>query len=181
MKLGVQSVENVIDWSKQICLVLNYLHSLKPAKIHRDIKPANLILMYDGRIKLIDFGIMREFNPKKAEDTCCLGTRGYAAPEQFGGRGQTDARTDIYGLGMTMFHLVTGVDPKDAPYKIMPICKIDPSLPKGLEYIITKCTQVYPEARYQNCSDLINDLNNYIHLPPKNYILKKVIKRIKGR
>ena len=94
---GAQPQELVIQWGIQLCDVLGYLHSRTPAIIYRDMKPANVMLKPNGDVMLIDFGTAREFkNRSMVEDTTCLGTRGYAAPEQFGGRGQTDARTDIY-------------------------------------------------------------------------------------
>ena len=103
---GAQSQEDVIDWAKQLCDVLGYLHSRTPAIIYRDMKPSNVMLKPDGNVMLIDFGTAREYkNKNMVEDTTCLGTQGYAAPEQFGGHGQTDARTDIYCLGATMYHL----------------------------------------------------------------------------
>lgn len=86
----------VVSWAKQLCRVLFYLHTLKPPRIFRDLKPANIILQPNGIIKLIDFGTMKNYDESCTEDTVNLGTKGYAAPEQFGGRGQTDARTDIY-------------------------------------------------------------------------------------
>ena len=101
-----------------------------------------------------------------------MGTKGYAAPEQYGGCQQTDARTDIFGLGMTMHHLVTGVDPNQPPYETKPICQINPDLPKGLEYIISKCIQPNPDDRYQNCDELMDDLNNYMNLPKKSFLGK---------
>ena len=161
---GAQPADKVIEWGKQMCSALGYLHSQNPPLIYRDMKPANVILKPDGAIKFIDFGILRAYKPNQSSDTCCLGTKGYAAPEQFGGS-QTDARTDIFGLGMTMFRLVTGVDPIEPPYEIKPICMINPSLPKGLEYIISKCIQPNPNERYQSCDELMADLNNYLSLP----------------
>lgn len=92
---GAQSQEQVIDWAKQLCQVLHYLHTRTPPIIYRDMKPANVMLKPDGNLKVIDFGIAREYKSSNLQDTICLGTRGYAAPEQFGGQGQTDARTDI--------------------------------------------------------------------------------------
>lgn len=85
---GAQSQENVIEWAKQLCDVLGYLHTRTPAIIYRDMKPANVMLKPDGKPMLIDFGTAREFKERNVEDTTCLGTRGYAAPEQFGGMGQ---------------------------------------------------------------------------------------------
>ena len=113
---GAQPQESVIKWAKQLCNVLGYLHSQTPAIIYRDMKPSNVMLKPDGNLVLIDFGIAREYKEQNLADTTCLGTIGYAAPEQFGGRGQTDARTDIYCLGATLHHLITGQDPCKPPY-----------------------------------------------------------------
>lgn len=173
---GAQPVDRVVDLAKQICDILCYLHSFNPPYIHRDIKPGNLVLEPKETIKLIDFGIIRQYDLMKDRDTCFLGTKGYAAPEQFGGRGQSDARTDIYGLGMTMYHLLTGIDPKETDFAVKPIRQINPSLPKGLEYIVEKCTQIDPANRYQSCIELINDLNRYQQLPPKKSFLDKIFK-----
>ena len=169
---GAQSADKVIKWSKELCDMLSYLHNLKPPHIYRDMKPANVILMPDNHLKVVDFGIVRIYDLMKNRDTCWLGTKGYAAPEQYGGCQQTDARTDIFGLGMTMHHLVTGVDPKQPPYETKPICQINPDLPKGLEYIISKCIQPNPDDRYQNCDELMDDLNNYMNLPKKSFLGK---------
>lgn len=158
---GAQPQEYVIEWAKQLCDVLGYLHSREPAIIYRDMKPANIMLKPDGNLTLIDFGTAREFKEKNLADTTCLGTIGYAAPEQFGGMGQTDARTDIYCLGATLYHLVTGRNPSEPPYEMQPIREINPSLSGGLERIILKCTQRNPEDRYQSTAELMYDLHNY--------------------
>lgn len=155
---GAQSEEIVIDWAKQICDTLNYLHNQKPPIIYRDMKPANLMLKPEGNLKIIDFGISREYKEQNLADTTVLGTKGYAPPEQFGSR-QTDARSDIYALGMTLYHLVTGVDPRKNDY--VPIRQWNPQLSEGLEYIINKCVQMSPEDRYQNCNELMYDLEHY--------------------
>ena len=157
---GAQSQPNVIKWAKQLCDVLGYLHTRKPAIIYRDMKPANIMLKPDGNITLIDFGTAREFKEKNLADTTCLGTVGYAAPEQFGGMGQTDARTDIYCLGATLYHLVTGMNPCEPPYEIRPIREINPLLSSGLEEIILKCTQKDPNNRYQSAAELMYDLEH---------------------
>ena len=129
--------------------------------IYRDMKPANVMLKPDGNVTLIDFGTAREFKSTSVADTTCLGTRGYAAPEQFGGMGQTDARTDIYCLGATMYHLVTGHNPAEYPYEMYPIRQWNPRLSSGLEEIIIKCTQKNPEDRYQSCAELMYALEHY--------------------
>lgn len=149
----------VVSWAKQLCRVLFYLHTLKPPRIFRDLKPANIILQPNGIIKLIDFGTMKNYDESCTEDTVNLGTKGYAAPEQFGGRGQTDARTDIYGLGMTMYHLITGVNPSLPPFEFKSPRYYRKDISVGLERIIMKCIEIERENRYQSAMDLLNDLD----------------------
>jgi serine/threonine-protein kinase len=164
---GAQPQEYVIEWAKQLCDVLGYLHSREPAIIYRDMKPANIMLKPDGNLTLIDFGTAREFKEKNLADTTCLGTVGYAAPEQFGGMGQTDARTDIYCLGATLYHLVTGLNPSEPPYEIKPIRQVNPALSSGLERIILKCTQRNPDDRYQSAAELMYALAHYEEIDEK--------------
>lgn len=161
---GAQPQEKVADWALQLCDVLDYLHTRPAPIIYRDMKPSNIMLKSDGSVVLIDFGTAREFKEKNAADTCCLGTNGYAAPEQFGGMGQTDARTDIYCLGATLYHLVTGHNPSEPPYEIYPVTKWNPGLSTGLERIIQKCTQKNPQDRYQTIRELRYDLEHYTDL-----------------
>lgn len=165
---GAQSQEDVIEWAKQLCDVLGYLHSRKPPIIYRDMKPSNVMLKPDGNVMLIDFGTAREFKSNSVADTTCLGTQGYAAPEQFGGQGQTDARTDIYCLGATMYHLVTGHNPCTPPYEMYPIRQWNPMLSSGLEEIILKCIQKNPNDRYQSCAELLYALDHYTDLDVEN-------------
>ena len=153
-KEGAQPQEVVIEWAKELCRVLDYLHTQNPPIIYRDMKPANIMLQPNGNIKLIDFGIAREYKEQNLADTVSLGTKGYAAPEQFGGKGQTDARTDVYCLGVTLYHLLTGQNPCEPPYEIYPIRYWNPQLSSGLEAIIQKCTQLNPEDRYQSCAEM---------------------------
>lgn len=165
---GAQNQDDVIEWAKQLCDVLGYLHSRKPPIIYRDMKPSNVMLKPDGNVMLIDFGTAREFKYSSVADTTCLGTQGYAAPEQFGGHGQTDARTDIYCLGATMYHLVTGHNPATPPYEMYPIRQWNPMLSSGLEEIILKCTQRNPDDRYQSCAELLYALDHYKDLDIEN-------------
>ena len=165
---GAQNQDDVIEWAKQLCDVLGYLHSRKPPIIYRDMKPSNVMLMPDGNVMLIDFGTAREFKSTSVADTTCLGTQGYAAPEQFGGHGQTDASTDFYCLGATMYHLVTGHNPATPPYEMYPIRQWNPMLSSGLEEIILKCTQRNPEDRYQSCAELLYALDHYKDLDFEN-------------
>lgn len=158
---GAQPQEEVIKWAKQLCQVLDYLHTQNPPVIYRDMKPANIMLQPNGNVKLIDFGIAREYKEQNIADTVSLGTKGYAAPEQFGGKGQTDARTDIYCLGVTLYHIVTGQNPCEPPYEIYPIRYWNPRLSSGLESIILKCTQLNPQDRYSSCAELMYALEHY--------------------
>lgn len=175
---GPQPQALVVEWAKQLCDVLSYLHNQKPPIIYRDMKPANIMLKPEGNLKLIDFGIAREYKQNNMTDTVSLGTRGYAAPEQFGGMGQTDARTDIYCLGVTLYHLLTGQNPAEPPYELYPIRQWNPSLSSGLEYIVQKCTQLNPDDRYQNCDELMYALEHYDEMD-ENY-RKKEKKKLTG-
>lgn len=161
---GAQKQEDVLEWGKQLCHVLAYLHSRKPPVIYRDMKPSNVMLKPEGRVMLIDFGAAREFKKHSGSDTTSLGTQGYAAPEQYGGQGQTDARTDIYCLGATLYHLLTGHNPGEPPYEMYPIRAWNQSLSSGLEEIILKCTQKNPDDRYQTCGELLYALEHYQEL-----------------
>lgn len=169
---GAQPQETVIEWAKQLCLVLDYLHTQDPPIIYRDMKPANVMLQPNGNVKLIDFGIAREYKEQNLADTVSLGTKGYAAPEQFGGKGQTDARTDVYCLGVTLYHLLTGQNPCEPPYEIYPIRYWNPQLSSGLESVIQKCTQLNPKDRYQSCAELLYALNHYNEMD-ENYRRKQ--------
>ena len=156
-EFGAQPEELVIVWAKQLCDALSYLHSQKPPIIYRDMKPANVMLKPEGNIKIIDFGIAREYKEQNLSDTTVLGTKGYAPPEQY--NGQTDARSDIYALGMTMHHLLTGVDPRKGE-AYAPVRVYNPELSEGIEIIINKCVQPAAENRYQSCADLLYDLEH---------------------
>lgn len=158
---GVFFQEDVIRWGKQLCDVLSYLHSQEPPIIYRDLKPANIMLKPDGNIELIDFGTAREYKTGNQEDTINIGTVGYAAPEQYGGMGQSDARTDIYCLGVTLYQLVTGKNPCEPPYLIVPIRHWNPELSAGLEAVILKCTQTDPVDRFQSCDEVYQALEQW--------------------
>jgi len=168
-EIGAFEQEKVIEWGIQLAGALRYLHSMDPPIIYRDMKPSNVMLRPDGSVKLIDFGTAKSYEIENNADTTALGTRGYAAPEQFGdskGRGiyKTDQRTDIYNLGATLYHVVTGKNPQEPPYEIVPIRQVNPALSSGLEQIILKCTKPNPDDRYQTCDELIYALEHYTEL-----------------
>lgn len=147
-------------WFRSLCDVLQYLHSQKPHPIiYRDMKPENIMLQPDGTLKLIDFGIAREYKETAGGDTTYFGTRGYAAPEQYG-TAQTDERTDIYSLGVTMYYLFTGKSPYEPPYEYVPVRQLNPALSAGIEHILSRCVQPEPENRYSDIGELLKDLDH---------------------
>ena len=148
----------VTEWGMQVADVLHYLHTRPQPIIYRDLKPANL--MFDSnlnRIMLIDFGIARWVN-KKEKGVTAVGTMGYAPPELFSG--QADPRVDIYSLGATMFHLVTGSDPQDNPLLIFDFTKnprprqINPQLSSEIEQLLTRAVEYKPEYRFQSGAEM---------------------------
>lgn len=162
---GAQPQDLVVEWAMQLCDVLAYLHSCSPPIIYRDMKPANIMLKPDGNIALIDFGTAKTYEIDLGETTG-IGTIGYAAPEQYigSGLGRTDARTDIYCLGITLYHLLTGVDPCKVVIGDKSIRAVNPSLSQGLDEIIVKCTQPDPKDRYQSCEELLYALNHHLEM-----------------
>src|SRR2546423_4796061 len=148
----------VTEWGIQVADVLHYLHTRPQPIIYRDLKPANLMIdSNSNRIMLIDFGIARWVN-KKEKGVTAVGTMGYAPPELFSG--QADARVDIYSLGATMFHLLTGSDPQDNPLLIFDFTKnprprqINPSLSTEMEHILIRSVEYKPEHRFQSGAEL---------------------------
>lgn len=164
---GPQPEDEVVNWGLQLCDALEYLHRRTPPVIYRDMKPSNVMLKPNGLVQIIDFGIAREYRDDGGSvtaamgDTVQLGTRGYAPPEQYGGGGQTDARTDVYALGATMYTMLTGKNPAEPPYQILPLRQVDASLSPALERVIAKATQPDPVDRYQDCAELAYALSHY--------------------
>lgn len=160
-KKGPQNVQKTLEWGMQICEVFTYLHNQPTPIIYRDMKPANIMLQPDGQLMMIDFGTARtqKVGVAMQADTICIGTEGFAAPEQYGGLGQSDARTDIFCLGSTLYNIVTGHNPSMPPMGIHPLGQFHPSLAGSpLEEIITKCTRPDPNERYQTAAELYEDL-----------------------
>ena len=155
--------KDVISWGTQLCDVLEYLHTRTPPVIYRDMKPSNVMLRDDGSVKLVDFGIAREYKEDRSSDTQILGTRGYAAPEQLSRVRQSDVRTDVYALGVTLWSLVTGLAPS-AVDVLRPIRQVDPGLSEGLEHIIDRATRQDPAERYQSCAEMRYDLMRHDRL-----------------
>jgi serine/threonine-protein kinase len=156
----------VTEWGIQVADVLEYLHTRPQPIIYRDLKPANLMVdSNNNRIMLIDFGIARWVN-KKEKGVTAVGTMGYAPPELFSG--QADARVDIYSLGATMFHLLTGSDPQDNPLLIFDFTKnprprqINPALSTEMERMLTRAVEYKPEHRFQSGAELREALASHL-------------------
>jgi len=145
--------DTVIRLGVDLCGVLDYLHRQQPPVIFRDLKPGNIMIASDGAIKLIDFGIARLFTPGKRSDTVSLGTKGYAAPEQYG-KGQTDARSDIYALGATLHFLLTGRDPADDPFNFLPARALNPAVSPALEAVVAQALRSAPDERWQSAREM---------------------------
>jgi serine/threonine protein kinase len=146
--------QDALRWTIQMARVLRYLHSQQPPIIYRDLKPANVILTPEGAIKFIDFGVARTYKERKAKDTVAIGTFGYAPPEQYG-KGQTDARSDIYTLGATLFHLLTNLPPRPL-YTPKPgeIQAINPPVQSRTEQVVIRAMQQDRALRFASAQEM---------------------------
>jgi hypothetical protein len=151
----------VLEWGEQIATVLFYLHKHDPPIVFRDVKPSNIMLCDQG-VKLIDFGIARHFDQAKKGDTMRIGSPGYAPPEQYAA--QTDPRSDIYALGVTLHHALTGRDPTatQTPFLVPPARNINPALSEATAAMLARATQLSPEDRYQNILEMKNDIKHIL-------------------
>lgn len=155
----------VLPWILQVCDALIYLHSCTPPTIHRDIKPANIRITPEGQAYLVDFGIAKQYDPGARTLTGARAvTPGYAPFEQYGQR-ITDARTDIYGLGATLYHLLSGQKPPEsigrmAGDRLVPLRQFNPNIHPGIEAAILRAMQLMPEQRYQSMTEFKKALLN---------------------
>jgi serine/threonine-protein kinase len=173
----------VLGWALQIMDTLRYLHELEKPIIHRDIKPENLIQSPDGRVMLIDFGLMKQIEYEleiSGPLIKAIGTVEFAPIEQYSDSGgTTDARSDIYSLGATLFYFLSGQLPPRAIDRIMPasvdvhsklpsICKQNPTVSKQTERVIHKAMEIDPDNRFQSAAemrDAICPRKRFIMLP----------------
>ncbi len=140
----------VVDTAIQILETLEYLHGLAPPVIYRDLKPSNVMLTAGGMVKLIDFGIARFFAP--LTNATMIGTQGYAPPEQY--RGKVEARSDLYALGATMHHALSGRDPaSEPPFSFPPLRKITPDIDSGLAAIVDQALAYDVSRRIADAKD----------------------------
>lgn len=156
-----------VEWFRQICTALVYLHGLDNPIVYRDFKPSNLMIERTGRIRVIDFGIAQEYQGDSAEVDIAVLTRGYAAPEQYNKRYKLDSRTDLYALAVTVHYMLTGKDPNQPPYVFVPVRKLRRELSAAIEYILKKCLQPTPNRRYANARLLLHDIEHIRELDRK--------------
>jgi serine/threonine-protein kinase len=157
----------VTGWALQITDVLDYLHSQPSTIVYRDLKPSNIMIDGNsGRIMLIDFGIARSINQKEEKGVTAVGTMGYAPPELFSGK--VEPRSDIYSLGSTMFHLLTGADPQSNPLLIFDFQKnprprqINPQLSDQIETILMRSVEYNADARFASAAEMRSVLEEHI-------------------
>lgn len=176
--------QQVAEWGTQLCDVLSYLHSRQPPVIFRDLKPGNIILHPDGTLKLIDFGIARLFKAGRSADTVAIGTPGFAAPEQHG-RAQTDARSDLYSLGVLLHHLATGHDPSSDPFNLPAARRLNPQLSMHFDEVVARATALQAQSRFQTASAMRQALTTASVASPSSAFggggLQRSTQRLGGR
>jgi tRNA A-37 threonylcarbamoyl transferase component Bud32 len=136
---GKLPVDAMIDYALQLCDVFAYLHSRPDPIIFRDMKPTNVMVTTKSHVYLIDFGIARVFKPGKLMDTEFFGSLGFCPPEQLLAVDQTDARSDLYGLGATLYYCLSGQHPKENKpnvFNFASLHKLDPRIPINLDNLI---------------------------------------------
>ncbi|MGE5334365.1 MAG: protein kinase domain-containing protein [Nitrososphaerota archaeon] len=141
----------VVGWGIALCDVLAYLHRQQPPIVYRDLKPPNVMLTPEGQLKLIDFGIARWFYSSRSRDTSQLGTDGYAPPEQYAGR--SEPRSDLYALGASLYHLMTGRVPESAPQRMnsQPLTAMRalvPGIPEAVERVVQQAMSLAAADRF---------------------------------
>jgi serine/threonine protein kinase len=147
----------VLPWIDQVCDALIYLHEQTPPVIHRDIKPANIKITPPGKVMVVDFGIAKVYDPNMKTTVGARAiTRGYSPIEQYG-RGITDARSDVYALGATLYALLTGQEPPESIQinlgtALIPPRRLNPLISPNTELVIEKAMQLTPNNRYPNAS-----------------------------
>lgn len=156
MREGTIPEKKACEWALQLLELFSYLHEQKPPVIYRDLKPDNIIVCPDGNLRVVDFGTAYHTRYDKRRVENMAGTAGYAAPEQL--CGNADERSDIYTLGATLYHMLTGHNPARPPYGVRPVRCMNPELTQDMEWIVGKCTEEEPEKRYQTVEDLKADL-----------------------
>ncbi len=147
---GKLEQDRLLEIALQILDTLDYLHNLVPPVVYRDLKPSNVMLTPGGQVKLIDFGIARHFQP--LSNATMIGTQGYAPPEQY--RGKVEIRSDLYALGATIHHALTGRDPaSEPPFSFPPLRKVIPDVDPALAEVVDHALAYDVEKRIASASE----------------------------
>ncbi|HEX4207963.1 MAG TPA: tetratricopeptide repeat protein [Ktedonobacteraceae bacterium] len=154
-------LDQVLTWGEELCDVLTYLHNHQPPIVFRDLKPSN-VMISNGHIFLIDFGIARIFKPGQSHDTTALGSPGFAAPEQYG-KAQSTPRSDIYSLGALLHSLLTGVDPSEQPFFFRPASQLNPAVSPALENLLQRMLDMDSDRRPASAQEVAAVLRNVQH------------------
>jgi serine/threonine protein kinase len=161
-------LKDILSWAEQLADALNYLHSQDPPVIHRDIKPSNLKLTPQGRLKLVDFGLVKQMIPDEMTITVIQGrgTALYTPLEQYGGdTGHTDVRSDIYSFGATLYHLMTNTAPAEAkqrflrPDALIPPRELNASIPQDIEEAVLWAMALHPDSRPSSMNEFRQSLH----------------------
>lgn len=155
---GIMSQEQAIEWISQVLDALAYLHGRQPPVVHRDVKPSNIRITPEGKAILVDFGLVKTYDPgMKTTLGARAVTPGYAPPEQYG-RGSTDPRSDIYALGATLYNLLTGLDPMESVRRMIggrmaPVSQVNPQIPVYISEAVERAMDVEPSQRFQTAAE----------------------------
>lgn len=155
---GSLNTEEICKIASKIGQIVEYLHSFDPPIIHRDLKPSNIMITPEGEVVLIDFGISRVYKPGQESDTVYIGSRGYAAPEQFYGTGQSSTQTDIYALGAVIYFMITGKAPSTA---LEPLYdeNYDGNVNVDIREIIKRAMKIKVEERYGSIQEMSKEIH----------------------
>ncbi len=176
-RLGMLPEPQVLTWVMQICDALSYLHSQPSPIIHRDVKPANIKVRADGRAMLVDFGIAKVFDPAMPTTIGAKAvTPGYSPPEQYG-EGTTDARSDIYALGATIYHLLTGKLPPESVQRMVQAVslplphQLNQSITSVTEQAILKAVEITTDRRFQSVEEFRAALTTHPVMPQSTEVI----------